>query len=327
MYSLQALHTFGLHANAKHIIALDDPMKLPKFEKPYWLLGEGSNCVFLDDFEGTVAQVKFNGIEVKERDKDYLVSVAAGENWHQLVQFCLSNQLLGFENLALIPGTVGAAPIQNIGAYGVEIKRFVERVECVEIKSNRLFELSGAECRFGYRDSIFKQELRDNILITKVHFSLPKQWHPVLNYGELSQLTAPTAKQIFDKVVAIRQAKLPDPIELGNAGSFFKNPLVSKKHLAALQCDWPEIPFYAVDQNSVKVPAAWLIDTLGFKGKRCGAIQCHASQPLVLTNTGGGVAADLLDLARQIVDKVAATFCIELENEVSLIGKSGLVKL
>ncbi|WP_342806835.1 UDP-N-acetylmuramate dehydrogenase [Alteromonas sp. M12] len=328
MHSLKSLHTFGFSTHSKKLISIDnDFAALKDVETPLWVLGEGSNCVFLEDFDGTVIKLESKGKTVKEFDDYYQLTVSAGENWHQLVCFCMQNNIFGLENLALIPGSVGAAPIQNIGAYGVELNQFVKQVMFTEIATAKQHSLTNEECQFGYRDSIFKRHLAGKVIITQVVLHIPKRWQACNHYGELANLKQPNAEQIFNKVIAIRQEKLPDPNEIGNAGSFFKNPLVSNKHFASLQCDWPDLPCYSVDHNSVKVPAAWLIDHLGFKGKQLGGIQCHPNQPLVLTNNGHGNGAELLELAREIQTKVENTFSIHLENEVRLIGNKGLVSL
>lgn len=291
------------------------------------ILGEGSNCVFVENYAGTVARIETKGVDVTEQDDGTLLRVASGQNWHEFVLWCLHRRYYGLENLALIPGTVGAAPIQNIGAYGVEVASFIDSVNCLDIQNGQSFVLSRAECEFGYRDSIFKRTPDRQWVITSVVFWIPKHWQPATNYGELNELAHPTAQEICQRVTAIRRAKLPDPARLGNAGSFFKNPIVSSAHFATLQQDWPGIPSYAVDQERVKVPAAWLIDTLGFKGKQLGGIACHATQPLVLTNDGTGTAEQLLSLAREIRDTVKARFDITLENEVRIVGRTGMVTL
>ncbi|GAB2687638.1 UDP-N-acetylmuramate dehydrogenase [Aliiglaciecola aliphaticivorans] len=310
------------------MISVDNDFSILKsIDAPLWILGEGSNCVFLEDFDGTVIKVDSKGKTIKEFSDYFQLTVNSGENWHQLVCFCMQNGIFGLENLALIPGSVGAAPIQNIGAYGVELNQFIKQVVCIDIDSGEQQVLANEECKFGYRDSIFKRQLAGKVIITQVVLHIPKRWQACNHYGELAKLKQPSPEQIFAQVVAIRQAKLPDPKDIGNAGSFFKNPLVSNKHFASLQCDWPDLPCYSVDHNSVKVPAAWLIDHLGLKGKQIGGIQCHPSQPLVLTNNGTGSGAELLEMARHIQAKVESTFSIHLENEVNLIGNKGLVKL
>ncbi|WJG08840.1 UDP-N-acetylmuramate dehydrogenase [Aliiglaciecola sp. LCG003] len=328
MYSLKSLHTFGFNNHARNLLILDENFNdLCQLEQPYWILGQGSNCVFLEDFDGTIVKIESDGKQLTELEHEYQLTVSAGENWHQLVCFCMENGLYGLENLALIPGTVGAAPIQNIGAYGVELNRFIESVEFIDIRSLQKRRFSQLECKFGYRDSVFKRDMQGQFIITKVVLRIPKLWVPIAFYGELQRLKEPTALDIFNKVIQIRSAKLPDPRQIGNAGSFFKNPLVSKKHYAALQCEWHDIPCYEVDQTSVKVPSAWLIDKLGFKGQKEGGIQCHPTQALVLTNDGTGTGSQLLTLARKIQHQVEATFSIKLENEVRLVGSKGMIEL
>lgn len=332
MFDLTNLHTFGLKASAtaySHFKAVEEVSAHFRtlHQQRFLLLGAGSNCIFIDDFDGRVVRYDAKGIDVKEDTNGFRVSVKAGENWHELVVYCVRKGIFGFENLALIPGTVGAAPIQNIGAYGVEIDQFVERVDCINLSDGRAYSLNQQECQFGYRDSVFKRNLKGDLLIDTVVFYLPKQWQPVTQYGELSKLKHPTAQEILDKVVQIRRQKLPDPAKIGNAGSFFKNPLVSRKHLDSLRCDWIDIPFYEVNQSSVKVPAAWLIDKLGFKGRKEGGIGCHPNQPLVLTNDGTGTGEQLLTLAREIQQQINSEFSISLENEVRLIGRQGPMPL
>ena len=332
VYSLKSLHTFGLPYCAQSLQNIVNTQQALSFShldnvEEYCLIGEGSNCVFLEDFEGQIVQIKIPGIAVEETEDSYRLEVGAGEKWHSLVQWCLRKGLYGFENLALIPGTVGAAPIQNIGAYGIELERFVWEVEYVCLESNEVKCLTRNECLFGYRDSIFKHELSSKVIITKVVFALPKQWQAITHYGELAGLKHPSAEDVYHKVVEIRQSKLPDPKLLGNAGSFFKNPIVTKSVLAKLKLHWPEIPNYEVSLDLVKVPAAWLIDILGFKGQSKGGIRCHPNQPLVLTNTGQGTGQELLYLAREIKQSVWQKFGIALENEVQLIAKQGRIHL
>lgn len=332
MHSLQTLHTFGLPAFA---VALDSiyslvgaKQQIHQLTHPaFYILGEGSNTVFLEDFSGTVFKMAIKGIAVREEHEHYVLEVGAGENWHSLVEWCLARHIDGLENLALIPGTVGAAPIQNIGAYGVEVEQFIHSVDYLCLTSGEIKTLDRAECQFGYRDSIFKQHLAGKFIIGLVRFRIPKRWQANAQYAELSALLNPDARQIFAKVVQVRQTKLPDPKKIGNAGSFFKNPVIHKSLYAQLQQRYPQIPCYSVDEQHVKVPAAWLIDQLGFKGKRSGGIQCHTTQPLVLTNDGSGTGQALLALARQIKQAVSQQYAIELENEVQLVSNHGLVRV
>ena len=326
---LRLRHTFGLNASCRQVNFIDRLGDLFGIvsDRPHWILGEGSNCVFIDNFDGDVWVNRLHGVDVCEFDKHFVVAAASGENWHSLVQFCLSKGIHGFENLALIPGTVGAAPIQNIGAYGVEVAEFIDTVEVFDTRTQQRFALANTECQFGYRDSIFKHAEHRHWFIEKVHFQIPKARQVVTHYGELKALLSPTPQQLFDAVVDIRQSKLPDPNIQGNAGSFFKNPVIQRPHLALLQAQNPDIPYFEVDAQRVKVPAAWLIDQAGFKGRSVGGVKCHEKQPLVLFNTGAAKGADVLLLARSIQHQIKEQFDIALENEVRLIGHGGLINL
>ena len=332
MHSLASLHSFGFSCSSQAYICINKLSDLTRSlaladRSAFYILGEGSNTVFLEDYEGTIIKPAFMGIDIEHTDTHYLLKVGAGENWHQLVLWCMQQQIYGFENLALIPGTVGAAPIQNIGAYGVEIEQFIYQVNYYDLGEQRHKTLDPQGCEFAYRDSVFKKRLVDQVVITGVTFAIPKNWQGVVHYGELKELTEPTAMDIFNKVVEVRQTKLPDPAKIGNAGSFFKNPVIDLKHYKQLQQIRPSIPSYTVETNNVKVPAAWLIDQLGFKGTKIGGIGCHPKQALVLTNDGSGTGDQLLQLARAIKAAVLSEFSIVLENEVRLIGKNGPVIL
>ena len=331
MPSLQPYHTFGLATSGQKVTQFFD---VPSFiqvwgeYKNNYILGGGSNTVFLTDFEGQILVNNITGIEHTETPLAHELRVGAGENWHAFVTHCLNNGWYGLENLALIPGSVGASPIQNIGAYGVEVGNFISAVEGMYLDGNKkTFTLTKEECRFGYRDSIFKNELDRKVLITNVTFILPKDCEPVATYGDLASLVSPSPRDIYDEVIRIRKAKLPDPAELGNAGSFFKNPVISNTHYDTLLREFGDVPGFAVDEELTKVPAAWLIDNLGFKGKAVNAVRCHPGQPLVLTNTGGAKGSDLVLLAREIIAAVQEKFTIALEPEVRLVGKKGLIKL
>lgn len=332
MHSLSKLHSFGLQSQCLKFLEITDLSQLKEirehvFETPHYFLGEGSNTVFVEDFEGTVVRINLKGKDLQERNLDVLLSVQAGENWHQLVAWCLERDIFGFENLALIPGSVGAAPIQNIGAYGVEIERFIESVSYIDLTDGQIKLVTREDCRFAYRDSIFKHELFGKCIIVQVTFCLPKCWEPAQSYNELRELVDPSPRQIFDKVVQIRRAKLPDPVKMGNAGSFFKNPVIGQVHWADLKSQFPDCPGYKIDEESTKIPAAWLIDRLGFKGKKIGGVGCHPTQALVLTNDGTGTGEDLMSMARSIKSAVKNEFEISLENEVRLIGKKGMIGL
>jgi UDP-N-acetylmuramate dehydrogenase len=333
LYSLTSLHSFGFSCSAQAYIPINRLTDLPFLKTQaqslaFYILGEGTNTVFLEDYQGTVFKPAFMGIELADTDSHYILKVGAGENWHHLVQWCMQHQIYGLENLALIPGTVGAAPIQNIGAYGVEVEQFIQQVDFYDLSKQSHKSLNRENCKFAYRDSVFKKLLADKIVITSVTFAIRKNWQAVIHYGELKKLSSPSAMDIFNKVVEIRQSKLPDPKKIGNAGSFFKNPIITLSHYAQLQKIWPNMPCYAADHSDkVKVPAAWLIDKLGYKGKKVGGVSCHPNQPLVLTNDGTGTGEQLLQLARDIKLAVVNEFSIVLENEVRLIGKNGPVVL
>jgi UDP-N-acetylmuramate dehydrogenase len=332
VHSLTSLHSFGLPVSAHAIISIevaaDLQAQLSKLNNAaFYILGEGSNTVFLEDYRGTVIKPAFTDIDLKHTDTHYMLEVGATENWHQLVLWCMQHQIYGLENLALIPGTVGAAPIQNIGAYGIEIEKFIYQVDYYDISEQSHKSLDSINCEFGYRDSVFKKRLANNVVITCVVFAIPKKWEPIVHYGELKQLFEPSAIDIFNKVVQVRKDKLPDPLKIGNAGSFFKNPVITSDHYSQLQQVWPSIPSYPVNIDKVKVPAAWLIEQLGFRGKKIGGIGCHPNQALVLTNDGSGTGEQLLQLARAIKDAVLSEFSIMMEIEVRLIGKNGPIIL
>jgi len=328
--SLSSYHSFHLNTTCNTVLSVENTEQLVAAvtsHSRFYLLGEGSNTIFLDDFDGVVIVNRIVGIEMKEDRGNFHLRVGAGENWHQLVAAALENGWYGMENLALIPGSVGASPIQNIGAYGIEVGDFIDSVEMMDIPSGERHILKHHECRFGYRDSIFKNELAGRVVITHVNFTLPKENRMHTHYGELAQLTDPSPHKIFDEVIRIRKEKLPDPTVTGNAGSFFKNPVISNRAYQALQTTYPSIPGFIVENDCVKVPAAWLIDQSGFKGKQVGNVKCHPSQPLVLTNVGGARGEDVVALAREIMNKVLYTFEVALEPEVRLMGKKGLITL
>ncbi|WP_246840659.1 UDP-N-acetylmuramate dehydrogenase [Lacimicrobium sp. SS2-24] len=329
MINLASYHTFGFQSSAQSLVEIESLKSVPELDDgPQYVLGDGSNTVFLEDFEGTILKVSIKGVSVSETDTHYVVSVGAGENWHRLVVWLLEQGIYGAENLALIPGTVGASPIQNIGAYGRELADFCHSVEAVHLDTREVHLYQAQDCHFSYRDSIFKHAGMHRWMITRVQLRFPKQWQGVTDYGELKSLGSnPSAREIFDTVVKIRKQKLPDPQVVGNAGSFFKNPYLSVSEYAVLKTRWPTIPAFVVNDTQVKVPAAWFIDTLGFKGKTVGGIICHQQQPLVLANFHAGEPQDLLQLAREIKQRVSEEFGVNLENEVRLIGARGAVEL
>lgn len=325
--SLAPYNTFGLSLSTQHLVELSEREQLSSLwranpQQPLWV-GEGSNLLFTEAFAGLVLVNRLQGKQVTETEDAWLLTVAGGENWHQLVCWCLAHQMPGLENLSLIPGTVGASPVQNIGAYGVELAQFCERVESFDWQSGEYKTWSNAQCRFGYRDSVFKQEAGSHFIVS-VTFRLPKIWQPVLGYGPLAELgEGATPEQVFEKVCATRQAKLPDPAVLGNAGSFFKNPKVISAQAQALKLAWPALPVFAAEPGVSKLAAGWLIEQAGLKGVKVGGAGVHTQQALVLVNHGGATAADVLRLAALVRERVEQMFGVRLEPEVRMIGARG----
>ena len=328
-YPLRTHNTFGfdvragfactIRSEADLAAALADPRLagLPRL-----VLGGGSNVVLTRDFEGVAMLIRMRGRRIVGETEDaYLVEAAAGENWHEFVAWTLEQGLGGLENLALIPGTVGAAPIQNIGAYGLEMAERFERLRAFDLLEGRAVEMDAEACAFGYRDSVFKRAGRDRFVILSVTFRLPKRWQARASYADLAReldargITTPTPGQIFDAVVAIRRAKLPDPVTLGNAGSFFKNPVIDAGEFDALRSREPEIVFYAQRDGRVKLAAGWMIDRCGWKGRTHGGAGVHDRQALVLVNRGGATGAQVLALAHAIRTDVGQRFGVELEVE------------
>lgn len=331
-YSLKPWNTFGLEAHAKHITVVDSIEELcqcwqrsTESNEPVLLLGEGSNVLFLEDFSGEVIINRIKGISVEETKDAWCLHVGAGENWHQLVETTLKQNLAGLENLALIPGCAGSAPIQNIGAYGVELEKVCEYVDIVSLSDGICQRLNALECKFGYRDSVFKHHYREGYAIIAVGLRLAKHWKPVLSYGDLRNLdpTTVTPQQVFEAVCHMRRSKLPDPKVTGNAGSFFKNPLVSADLAATLKIKYPDMPQYPQECGSVKLAAGWLIDQCALKGSRLGGAAVHQQQALVLINAEDASGKDIVDLARNVRQRVAAKFNVLLEPEVRFIAAQG----
>lgn len=329
-YPLAPHTTFGLPARAAHYIELTDSgdlpeiCRLPEFDAATvcWL-GGGSNVLFMQDFPSLVVRMATRGIRELERTPDsVLLEAQAGENWHGFVQSSLHMELGGLENLSLIPGTVGASPVQNIGAYGVEVKDRIHSVRCFDVQAQEWLELSNAECRFAYRDSIFKHEGRQRYVITSVVFRLDTQFVPNVKYGDLAQVLAeqcggrtPTAQDVAQAVCAIRRSKLPDPTVLGNVGSFYKNPLVDAAHAQTLLAQYPQMPHYPQPDGRVKLAAGWLIDQCGLKGKTIGGAAVHDKQALVLVNKNRATADDVRALSDEICRIVAQRFAVDLQPE------------
>lgn len=332
--SLKPFNTFGVEATCDELISFNDEQSIQnwlKAEKPaldsLFILGGGSNLLLLGHIPLTFLQANIQGIEYCEQENDHvvLVTAGAGVNWHQLVLDSLDQGYSGLENLSLIPGNVGAAPIQNIGAYGVELQDLFVSLRAIELATGKLKEFAVEDCQFGYRDSIFKKELRGRFVITQVTLRLSKKLQPNIEYGPLKQLFADepvvTAKQVSNAVIAIRQSKLPDPAQLGNAGSFFKNPVVTEEQYQTLLDAFPELVAYSVGSGHYKIAAGWLIEKAGLKGYREGDAGVHEKQALVLVNYGHASGQDILQVAKWVRDKVLELFGIKLEPEVWIIGE------
>ena len=333
---LQSLNTFGLPARAAWFAAIESPAQLAGLiARPEWkrlrrfVLGGGSNLILAGDFDGLVLHVRIPGRERVAEDADaWFVRAGAGENWHDFVSWTLDRGWPGLENLALIPGTVGAAPVQNIGAYGLEMAERFHCLEAVDLATGETVVLDRAACRFGYRDSVFKREAAGRYLITAVTFRLPKRWQPVTGYADVAReldaggIAKPTARDIADAVIAIRSRKLPDPAQIGNAGSFFKNPRVDAATFQRLIARHPDLPHYPQPDGTVKLAAGWLIERCGWKGKNLGLVGVYERQALVLVNRGGARGEDVLRLARAIQASVRAMFGVDLEPEPVVLGPS-----
>ncbi|MEM9000916.1 MAG: UDP-N-acetylmuramate dehydrogenase [Bacteroidota bacterium] len=330
--SLKNYNTFGIDVNARFFVEVTSLLQLQKvlgltaYPKRLIISG-GSNILLTNDIDALVIHLNLKGIAVlKENSNEVQIKVMAGENWHQLVLWTLNNGYGGLENLSLIPGNAGTAPIQNIGAYGVELKDIFISCEAMETKSGELVEFDKDACQFGYRDSIFKNAAKDKYIITSITLKLSKQTHTMnTSYGaiedELQQknIVHPTLKEISDAVISIRSEKLPDPKRIGNSGSFFKNPIVPKKKYEKLLKRYATIPCYQIDEENVKIPAGWLIEQCGFKGKRFGDAGVHENQALVLVNYGSATGIEILRLAQNIQDEVHKKFKVAIVPEVNII--------
>lgn len=330
--SLKPYNTFGIDVTAKHFVSVNniDELKQILSLKEYpnkLVLGGGSNMLLTQDINGLVIHINLKGIEIISDDDDtVIVKANAGENWHEFVLWCINNDFGGVENLSLIPGNVGTAPIQNIGAYGVELKDTFESCIALSLETKSLQSFSKFDCNFGYRNSIFKQEAKGDFIITSVNFRLSKNVHNLnINYGaitsqlELMQVNNPTIQDISKAVISIRESKLPNPKEIGNSGSFFKNPVISKAHFNTLIENFKDIPSYPISEDKVKVPAGWLIEKTGFKGKRFGNYGVHKNQALVLVNYSNANGSDILNLSKLIQKTVERLFGISIEAEVNIL--------
>ena len=328
--SLKEYNTFGVECYAKRFVSIESFYQLQqllKNEHDVFLISGGSNMLLTKNIDKLVVLINIKGISIDQENENAVhLTVNAGENWHEFVLWCISQDFGGLENLSLIPGNVGTCPIQNIGAYGVEVKDTITKVEVLEIETGKLVTFSNADCNFGYRNSIFKNESKGTYVLTAVSFRLTKKTHQLnTSYGAIEtalqeqNISNPTIKNISDAVISIRKSKLPDPKEIGNGGSFFKNPVISKTQFLELQKEYPKIPSYRISNTEVKVPAGWLIEQADFKGKRFGDFGVHEKQALVLVNYGNASGKEIHELAQKIQATIFTEFGIPLEIEVNVM--------
>jgi UDP-N-acetylmuramate dehydrogenase len=331
-FSLKKYNTFGIEAKAKQFVAVNSIEDLNTILKehqsePKFILGGGSNMLLTQDIQALVIHIDLKGKKVIKEDVDFVwVESMAGENWHEFVLWTIDQNFGGLENMSLIPGNVGTTPVQNIGAYGTEIKDTFISCEAMTIATQEMKTFTKEDCNFGYRESIFKHEVKDQFIITSVVFKLTKRNHKInISYGDITKelekqnVTTPNLKDVSNAVIAIRQSKLPDPKELGNSGSFFKNPIIPKEQYEKVHALHPEMPHYVVSETEVKVPAGWLIEKAGFKGKRFGDAGIHKNQALVLVNYGNATGQEILAVSRDIQATILKEFGIAIEAEVNVI--------
>ncbi len=331
-YSLKNFNTFGLDVTAKSFVEVHSIEDLKSLKNDGHLnkneiliLGGGSNVLFTKDPQELIIHIDIQGIEILREDSSTtLVKVGAGVSWHSFVMWSIENNLSGIENLSLIPGTCGAAPMQNIGAYGTEIVQVFDHLEAFHIENGEIHNFNASDCEFGYRESVFKHRYKGDYIICSVCFQLKKKHSFNISYGDIQQVIDEqfdgkiTLRNVSNSVIFIRQSKLPDPAKIGNSGSFFKNPIISESQFLDLKEKYPNLPSYPAGENLVKVPAGWLIDQAGWKGHRRGEIGVHAKQALVLVNYGGGSGEDIIQLAQDIQNDIAQKFGISLQTEVNI---------
>lgn len=330
--SLKKYNTFGIEAKARQFVAVHSIEDLNTILKehqsePKFILGGGSNMLLTQDIQSLVIHIDLKGKKVLKENDDFVwVESQAGENWHEFVLWTIDQNFGGLENMSLIPGNVGTTPVQNIGAYGTEIKDTFVSCEAMTIATQVMKTFSKEDCHFGYRESIFKHEAKDQFIITSVIFKLTKRNHKInTSYGDITKelekqnVTTPTLKDVSNAVIAIRQSKLPDPVALGNSGSFFKNPIIPKEQYEKAHALHPEMPHYVVSETEVKVPAGWLIEKAGFKGKRFGDAGIHKNQALVLVNYGNATGQEILTVSKDIQATILREFGIVIEAEVNVI--------
>ena len=331
-FSLKKYNTFGIEAKAKKFVAVHsvEDLKIILQEnksEPKFILGGGSNMLLTQDIQALVIHIDLKGKKVLKEDDDFVwVESQAGENWHEFVLWTITQNFGGLENMSLIPGNVGTTPVQNIGAYGTEMKDTFVSCDAMNIASQDVKTFTKEDCHFGYRESIFKHEAKDQFIITSVVFKLTKRNHKInTSYGDITKelekqsIVFPRLKDVSNAVIAIRQSKLPDPKELGNSGSFFKNPIISKEQYQKAHALHPEMPHYVISETEVKVPAGWLIERAGFKGKRFGDAGIHKNQALVLVNYGNATGQEILAVSKDIQATILKEFGIAIEAEVNVI--------
>lgn len=330
--SLKKYNTFGIEAKAKEFVAVHSVSELKTIlqenkSNAKFILGGGSNMLLTKDIDALVIHIDLKGKKILKANDDFVwVESMAGENWHEFVLWTIDQNIGGLENMSLIPGNVGTTPVQNIGAYGTEIKDTFVSCEAINIATQEMITFSTEECHFGYRESIFKHAVKDQFIITSVVFKLTKRNHKInTSYGDITKelekqnVNSPTLKDVSNAVIAIRKSKLPDPKELGNSGSFFKNPIITKTEFEKIHVLHPEMPHYIVSKTEVKVPAGWLIEKAGFKGKRFGDAGIHKNQALVLVNYGHATGEEILNVSKDIQAKILKEFGIAIEAEVNVI--------
>ncbi|MGG7034621.1 MAG: UDP-N-acetylmuramate dehydrogenase [Flavobacterium sp.] len=331
-FSLKNHNTFGIEAKAKQFVEVQTTEELKTILQQYagekkFILGGGSNMLLTQNINALVIHVNLKGKKKIKEDDDFVwIEAQAGENWHEFVLWTIDQNFGGLENMSLIPGNVGTTPVQNIGAYGAEIKDTFVSCETMNIISQEIKTFNNADCKFGYRESVFKNEVKDQFVITSVVFKLTKQNHKIsIAYGDImgelskNNIENPTIKDVSNAVIAIRKSKLPDPKELGNSGSFFKNPIISKTEFEPIHQKFPEMRYFEVSETEVKVPAGWLIEKAGFKGMRVGDAGVHKNQALVLVNYGNATGQEIVNLSKEIQKTIFETFGIKIEAEVNII--------
>lgn len=331
-FSLKTYNTFGIEAKAKQFVAIHSVDELKTILQQHqndnkFILGGGSNMLLTKDIDALVIHVDLKGKKIIKEDTDFVwVESQAGENWHEFVIWTIDQNFGGLENMSLIPGNVGTTPVQNIGAYGAEIKDTFVSCEALNRNTLKTTTFTKPECHFGYRESVFKNEVKDQYIITAVVFKLTKHSHKInISYGDITSeltknnITTPTIKEVSNAVIAIRKSKLPNPAELGNSGSFFKNPILLKTDFEKIHQKHPEMKHYEVSATEVKVPAGWLIEQAGFKGKRFGDAGIHKNQALVLVNYGNATGQEILNVSKNIQETIFNTYGIHIEAEVNVI--------